>query len=193
MRKVGLFMGAILTMGLWPVGAQANVEDVIACRNISDDVARLACFDAAVPGLREELAEENAALEAERDQRSFFGIPSFDIPNILGRNQETSEEEFGSANMEQREAREEGTVDELEDERGIIQNISANVVEWGRNPRGKYFVVLDNGHVWRQTDDGRVPLRNRGENSVTIRRGRMGGFFLKANGVPAEFRFERIR
>lgn len=193
MRKVGLFLGVTVVAGLWSFGAAANVEDVIACRNISDDTARLACFDAAIPGLREELEEQNAELERERDQRSFFGIPSFDFSNIMGTDRETTPDEFGSGDMEQERARAEGRVDDLEDERGVIQSISANVVEWGRNPRGKYFVVLDNGHVWRQTDEGRVPLRNNRENSVTIRRGRLGAFFLKVDGVPAEFRFERIR
>ncbi len=193
MRKLGLLWGVTVVAGLWAASAQANVEDVIACRNISDDTARLACFDAAVPGLREELEQQNAELERSRDQRSFFGLPSFDLPNILGRDRETTPDEFGSADMEQEQARAERRTDELESERGIVQSIDAVVVEWGRNPRGKYFVVLDNGHVWRQTDEGRVPLRNSGQNTVHIRRGAMGSFFLKANGVAAEFRFERIR
>lgn len=195
MRKSVFLTGAaaVLTAGLWSGAARANMEDIVACTNISDDAARLACYDNAVPGVREELEEQNAALEAERDQRSFFGLPSLSVPDFLRRERETSEDEFGAVSMETREAREEGRTTEYEEEQGIISSITAEVVEWGRNPRGKYFVVLDNGHVWRQTDEGRVPLRNNRTNTVTIRRGALGSFFLRVDGVPAEYRFERIR
>ena len=195
-RSFLVFAGFALSAGLWSGAAQANMEDVISCRNVSDDVARLACYDAAVAGVRAELEERNeparVELAEERDQRSFFGLPSFSVPNILAR-RETTPEEFGSGSLARREAREEGRVDELLEEEGIMVSITATVVEWGRNPFGKYFVVLDNGHVWRLIETQRLALRRNRENIVRIRRGRMGSFFIRANNVSAEYRVERIR
>jgi len=196
MHRSSLVVSFSLFGALWASAAQANMDDIASCRNISDDMARLACFDAAVSGVRAEIAERDetaqAALEEEREQRSIFGLPRFSVPSIMTR-RETTEEEFGSTSVDRREAREDGTMDELEAEAGIINDITASVVEWGRNPFGKYFVVLENGHVWRLIDDRRLALRRNRENTVTIRRGRMGAFFIKANDVPAEFRVERIR
>jgi hypothetical protein len=176
----------------WTTGAHANLEDMVSCRNISDDAGRLACYDRAVDGVREELQAQSEDLAQERDQRSFFGLPSFSVPNVL-RRRETTEEEFGSAELDRERAREEGRTEELREEAGIIDSITANVVEWGRNPRGLTFVVLDNGHVWRLTEPRNLSLRRNRENTVTIRRGRMGSFFIKANDVNAEYRVERIR
>ncbi len=195
-RSIPLFSLILMTGSLWASAASANMEDIISCTNIENDAARLECFDVAVPGVREELAvdneEELAVLEEDRDQRSFFGLPRMSLPNVL-RRRETTPDEFGSAELEQRQAREEDRSDELAEDSGILTEVTATVVEWGRNPRGKYFVVLDNGHVWRQTDDGRIPLRNSGGNTVSIRRTALGGFMLKANGVNRTFRVERIR
>lgn len=198
-RSIPLLSSVVILAALWASAASANMEDIISCRNIDDDMARLACFDAAVPAVREELRVENEAeeeemaeLAEEQDQRSFFGLPRMSLPNIL-RRRETTPDEFGSAELEQRQAREEGRADELAEDNDILTEITATVVEWGRNPRGKYFMVLENGHVWRQTDDGRIPLRNSGTNTVSIRRTALGGFMLKANGVNRTFRVERIR
>lgn len=196
LRRSVLVAVFALSGGLWAGSAQANMEDMVSCSNIDDDMARLECYDAAVSGVRAEIEardeEARAELEAERDQRSFFGLPSFSVPGFRTR-QETTEDEFGSASVEQREAREEGRVEESREEAGIISSITANVVEWGRNPYGRMFVVLENGHVWRLTDNRRLALRRNRDNVVHIRRGSFGSFFISANDVPAEFRVERIR
>jgi len=189
-------VGFALAGALWVTAAHANMDDMVACRNIGDDAARLACYDNAVQGVRDELAArdevEREEIAEEREQRSFFGLPSFSIGGVL-RRRETTEEEFGQTAMEMDEARDGGSVTELAEENEIINEISASVVEWGRNPYGKIFVVLENGHTWRLTDTSRLALRRNRDNTVTIRRGRMGSFFIKANNVPAEYRVERIR
>jgi len=189
-------LGLALTGTLWAGTAAANMEDMVSCRNIDDANARLSCYDAAIDGVQAEIQArdetERAELAEERDQRSFFGLPSFSVPNVL-RRRETTEEEFGSAELDRERAREEGTSDQLQEEAGIIGEITANVVEWGRNPYGRTFVVLENGHVWRLTENRNLALRRNRQNTVTIRRGRLGSFFIKANDVSAEYRVERIR
>ena len=189
-------IGLALTGTLWAGTAAANMEDMVSCRNIDDANARLTCYDAAIDGVQAEIQArdeaERAELAQERDQRSFFGLPSFSVPGVL-RRRETTEEEFGSAELDRERARDEGTTEQLRDEAGIVDEITSNVVEWGRNPYGLMFVVLDNGHVWRLTENHNLALRRNRENTVTIRRGRMGSFFIKANNVPAEYRTERVR
>jgi hypothetical protein len=180
---------------LWAGSAQANMEDMVACRNIHDDAARLACYDSAVEGVRAEMQArdeaQRAEIQEERDQRSFFGLPSFSWPGGA-RDPETSPDEFGDAALEQDRARE-GRATESVDDDQQIDSITAGVVEWGRNPYGKTFVVLENGHVWRLTETRHLALRRNRDNVVHIRRGRMGSFFISANDVPAEFRVERVR
>jgi len=182
---------------LWAGSAQANMEDMVACQNIHEDAARLACYDAAVQGVREEMAARDEAerqeLAEERDQRSFFGLPSFSWPGGTNRN-ETTEEEFGQTALEQDRARS-GGAPALPSDDGdeVVNEITATVVEFGRNAFGKTFVVLDNGHVWRLMETRHLALRRNRENVVHIRRGRMNSFFISANDVPAEYRVERIR
>jgi len=182
---------------LWAGSAHANMEDMVACQNIHEDAARLACYDAAVQGVREEMAARDEAerqeLAEERDQRSFFGLPSFSWPGGTNRN-ETTEEEFGQTALEQDRARSGGAPPlPNDDDDEVVNEITATVVEWGRNSFGKTFVVLDNGHVWRMVDNRHLALRRNRENVVHIRRGRMNSFFISANDVSAEYRVERIR
>ncbi len=195
-RSFLIFASLALAGTFWTGAAQANMEDIVSCSRIDDDAARLACYDGAVAGVRAEIEQQDetvrAEMEEEHDQRSFFGLPHFSVPSILTR-RETTPEEFGSAAVEQREAREEGRVEEMREEERVIDEINATVVEWGRNPRGKIFVVLDNGHVWRLVGTQRLALNRNGPNTVRIRRGRLGSFFIKANNVSAEYRVERLR
>lgn len=192
------FIFAVGLMGtLWAGSAQANMEDMVACRNIDDDMARLACYDAAVQGVREEMAArdeaERAELAEERTQRSFFGLPRFSWPGGADRN-ETTEDEFGQNALEQDRNRAGGApAVERDDDDQVVNQITATVVEWGRNPYGKTFVVLENGHVWRLIESRHLALRRNRENVVHIRRGRMGSFFIRANDVSAEYRVERVR
>jgi hypothetical protein len=189
-----LFVVVLAVAGAgWASTASANVEDMIACQNIHDDAARLACYDAAVDGVQAELAARDEAereqLAEERDQRSFFGLPSFSWPGGSARN-ETTEDEFGQTALDQDRVRQ-GVDVESDDE--VINEITANVVEWGRNAYGKTFVVLENGHVWRLVENRHLALRRNRDNVVHIRRGRVGSFFIRANDVSAEYRVERIQ
>jgi len=184
-----------LAFTLFAGAAEANMEDMVACRNIHDDAARLACYDTAVDGVQAEIQAQDEAqraqIQEQRDQRSFFGLPSFSWPGGANRN-ETTEDEFGQNALDQDRARQ-GEHVESEDQDQVINEIDSNVVEWGRNPFGKYFVVLENGHIWRLVEARNIPLRRNRQNTVHIRRGRMGSFFMSINDVAAEYRVERIQ
>lgn len=179
---------------LWAGSAQANMEDMVACRNIHEDAARLACYDSAVEGVRAEITArdeaERAAIAEQNDQRSYFGMPEFTWPGGGAARNETSPDEFGQAALDQDRVR---RGEDVESDDAVINEVSATVVEWGRNAYGKTFVVLENGHVWRMVEARNIPLRRNRENVVHIRRARLGSFMMSVNDVNAEFRVERIR
>ena len=201
---------AVLIPLMWAAPASASMDDIVYCTNITDDAARLECFDLAVSGTRQEMTSQTqpnaqpdvqaphetqqAEAPTEAQRRTFFGLPRPSLPNVFRREvQEETPDEFGQAALDDRRAREEGTRDQQAEESGQLQEITAGVIEWGQNPLGKYFVVLDNGHVWRQTDDGRMPFRRGQDNTVRISRNRTGGFFLRVNQNTRTFRVQRIR
>ena len=78
----------LITIGLPSAALASARDDVIAamgkCAAIGDDKARLACYDALSPRVKEALATPPAALDHEptkQEQESWFG---FDFNNLFG-------------------------------------------------------------------------------------------------------------
>ena len=126
------------------------VVDVLACRAITDDDARLACFDGATArfGTAIEAGDVVTAdrAEVQRNNRSLFGLS---LPRIRI---------FG------------GDQDQVEEIEGEVAAISFTA-------DGKARVRLADGAIWVQTDD-RPVIGVRPGLHVTIRRAALGTFFL---------------
>ena len=74
------------------------------------------------------------------------------------------EEEFGRRGMLDRKARK-------------LERLTVKVTELSRKPRGEIIVTLENGQIWTQRDAS-VNLNVRVGDTVTIREGSMGGYWL---------------
>jgi hypothetical protein len=137
-----------------PTGTPAQVQQLIACRNIAAADQRLACYDREVAAVDKAIASKDLVLiDKERARaagRSLFG---FSIPNFGGL--------FGNG--------------------GEVSQIDAAIRSTGRNQDGGWVITLDDGSVWTQTDDW-PGFDARPGKKVIVKRGTLGSFWLSIPG-----------
>jgi hypothetical protein len=153
--------------------AAAPVEAVLACRSVTDSVARLACFDRTSDALAVPLAGAPAAVPPAAPDVAPAGVVA--APNRAAPEQPLdAQQEFG---MHPRD------VAAAEVAAGIrapdVKNIQAAIVAIGFAANGRMLFTLDNGQVWRQLVREGELLAKVGD-SVTISRGLFGSFWLQA-------------
>ncbi len=136
---------------------QARIfRDLVDCRAIADNVARLACYDGKVEAISR-AADKGEVVVADKGQikeakKSLFGFGSIRLPFLSNGNDDT---EALSA----------------------IEAVATAVRQVGYQ---KWEFTLDNGMRWRQTDDEQIfPSAGR---PVTIKRAAMGSYMLKQDG-----------
>jgi hypothetical protein len=175
----------------------ASRDDVLEamgkCAVVSDDKARLACYDALAPHAREALATPPAALPADRpptreEQQSWFG---FDLSSLFGSSpsEQTTPQQFGSDQLPETHAKAEAAAQE-------VDSITAGVTDYAYTPFGKFIVFLDNGQVWRQAqgDADHATFRKIAkDNKVTITRGLIGSYNLMINDSERVFKADRVK
>lgn len=135
------------------------VSSLEACRAVTDDAQRLACFDRETARLVSAVKGGDIAVldkaEVRRARRSLFGLPLPKLPFFSG------DESAGDA------------PDEIESTIKSVQPIG----------RGRYRMVLaDHNAVWETIDN---PMRlhpPRAGDKIFIRRGLLGSYFLRIGG-----------
>jgi hypothetical protein len=135
-------------------------EALVRCRAVTDDAARLRCFDSAAAAL-ETAAERRDVVVVDRKQvreakRSLFGL---DIPNL---------NPFG------------GGTDEEEE----IKSIDGVVASAYQDGNSRWVVRLEDGSSWAQTDNNPIVLRPRPGQKVKINKGALGSYMMRVNGQP---------
>jgi hypothetical protein len=191
-RRIASVFGLVLVL-LGGRASAASRDDVLQalgrCAAIAENNARLACYDALAPRIKDALATPPASLAHEptkEEQESWFG---FDIGSLFGGGsaEPTTAEQFGKERTVEAQATR---------EREEIDSISAGVTEAAFTPVGQFIVFLDNGQVWRQLqgDSDRAHFRsNTKENKVTISRGALGSYNLAINGSDRIFKVTRVK
>jgi hypothetical protein len=173
--------------------AQDLLEAVGHCAGIVDDHARLACYDALTPRVKDALAAPPAALPQNRpptaeEERSWFG---FDLGNLFGAApaQQTTPAQFGSDRLPETHAKEDTA-------EASVDSITAGVTEIAYVGFDKFILFLDNGQVWRQIEaesDHAVFRKPATANKVTISRGFIGSYNLTINGGAKVFKVTRVK
>jgi hypothetical protein len=152
-------------------------------------MAAPAAGDAALAAREAALAQREAALKAREAQMAalpaskaeqeatLFGIP---IP-FTRKDSFSQQTEDGGLTIER-------------DGGGEVEAISAPIREWSVTGDGKLIAVLDNGQVWRQTDDGQLRLRDdpANPNVARIARGALGSFTMTVNGSSKSIKVRRV-
>lgn len=165
MLRAALFGLAAASLSLTAFAQSAVTKDVYACRDISDEKARLACYDTAVGRLR--AAEESGDVttisraDVEQVQRESFGFKIPSLPKFASRKGDAAENEVTSITS-------------------AVRSVSAGP--------GKLRVTLENGQVWTQIDDKTV--RAKKPKSAEISQAALGSFKMKLDDGLA-FRVRR--
>jgi hypothetical protein len=144
-----------------PAPRPALFEALLRCRALTDDAARLRCFDAAAANLQA-AAERRDVVVVDRGQiresrRRLFGLALPQLPIFGGH-----------------DAEEEAQVSTVE---GVIASASENGM-------GQWVIRLQDGAVWAQVDNNRLAFRPRPGQPVLVRRAALGSFMMRVNNQP---------
>ena len=146
--------GSVVRARSVPTGAPAQVQRLMACRNITAADQRLACYDRETEAMNRAIQTQDLVMidkeRAKAAGRSLFG---FSIPNFGGL--------FGGNSA----------VSQID---GIIKSAA-------RNSDGGWLITLNDGSVWTQTDDW-PGLDARPGKNVIVKRGTLGSFWLSIPG-----------
>jgi len=165
-----------------PVRAE-DATALRACRDISDDAQRLACYDALTLAPEAERAvapsgspqTESVRTPAAAATTATVAVPASPSP----------EELFG------RDAAQSGEI--IRQAAGIPQldKLRTRITAVAEDPSGKAIVTIANGQVWNQLD--RPPARLTPGEEIEIRRAAMGSFLLVRNVGGRGIRVRRLR
>jgi hypothetical protein len=134
-------------------------EALVRCRSLTDDAARLRCFDAAAATLQQQ-AENRDLVVVDRKQiqetkRGLFGL---DIPDL---------NPFG------------GGDDGVE-----VKSIESTVRSATQDGDGRWVLTLEDNSTWAQTDSYPFAVNPKRGHKVKIVKASMGTYMMRVSGQP---------
>lgn len=168
--------------GCWlafaPTGfAQETDDPVLDCRSLPSAEERLKCYDDAVDDRSTPSEEPAAAEEAPAAENTSPPAPAASSTAAAAAAVASAEADFGlppGANSQP-----------------VADQIEASITELSRTASGKFAIELDNGQLWRQTDNSSMRVKE-GE-VVIIKRGSLGSFKLTKDGTKRSMKVKRVR
>ncbi|WP_372785214.1 hypothetical protein [Phenylobacterium sp.] len=146
-------------------GRAQALQHLIDCRKLTDNTARLACFDEAAAAMDQAEAKGDIVVvdreQARKVRRQAFG---FTLPSL--------------ALFERGEKPEE------------IANMEGKITAARQNNAGKWVIRLEDGATWSQIDTNEVPNPPQAGDTVTIRKAAMGSYMMSL-GHHVAFRAHR--
>lgn len=186
--KFGLLFLAALGFGAVQAGAQDVPAALERCATMSDDHARLSCYDGVAAGFRHAAAAQPVTPHpvAALPSVTAAARPPAAAPVIAPPPVAAKVAEFGTDTMRKPEP-ERGAPKEIDEIKATITQ-----VEFSQNNR--FIVTLDNGQVWRQieADSTKARFRKSGE-AVTISRGVLGSYNLTLDEHAVLYKVRRLR
>lgn len=142
-----------------PTGRPEAFDALVKCRAITEDAARLRCFDQAAAAL-EQAADRRDVVIVDRAQvrqtkRTLFGL---ELPHLSI---------FG------------GGDDDKAEEVTQIDGIIASAFQ---NGNGRWVVRLEDGGTWAQIDDNPISIWPKAGQKVLIKRAALGSYMMRVNG-----------
>ena len=174
MKQIAAILALALLAGPVAVRAQgqAPVDQLLSCGRITDNVARLACFDAARSALKSAIDARDLVIvsrsEAQETRRSLFG---FSLPRIGL---------FGGGDRRGSPAR----VEEVTRVESVIQRVRPG------GGYGLHLLTLQDGAIWQTLEADRNFFPASGQ-SIVIERGLVGNYNAKVAKGRA-FRVKRV-
>lgn len=134
---------------------EAPLNQLLACRHIAADSARLSCFDRASAAVVDSSRRKERAMKEALNPRRTFGLSHGTIVD--------------------REAAAAGV------RVTSVPTIDAHVVGLGQGADGRTILSLDNGQVWEQVVADGTDLYTKPGDSVRITRGWFDSYWLEAS------------
>ncbi len=148
---ISVVLGGIVFGGA-PARAD-QLQSFLKCAEITDDLRRLICFDAAAKNTDEIAAPPVKEATPSREQQvADFGksqLRSSPVKEVKEKEKQREEKELGE--------------------------IRLKVVKSAYTASKKFVVYLENGQIWKQKDNGHIRLP-KGEFEVVIKKGVFGSF-----------------
>lgn len=158
---------------------RTTLEALDACAAEADPAKRLACYDAAGPRIRAALNKAT-----QEDQFTLFGL--FDSNDMTGAGEPTRPEDFGKSASEMSEV--------IEQNAGVITEISVGLTDYAVNGLGNGVFVLENGQVWKVTEAKSIRMpKDVSKVKVNIRKGSMGAYYLRREDQNKSVKVERVK
>ena len=178
-RMSGLLPAVLILIGS-PTLADGLYDELVVCRGLPSDEARVICYDAAVDRSRRGDAQHSASAgkpfpAVEPAAAAASGVAAAAI---------SQEELFGQNSHEVQRTVEEATGSER------IDSISAQVTRLQQYDFEKVVISLDNGQAWKQIDSSRLRLKV--GDDVTIERASFGSFMLRKKDSKRTMRVSRM-
>jgi hypothetical protein len=134
-------------------------EALVRCRALTDDSARLKCFDAAAATLQQ--AAENRDLvmvdrkTIQETKRGLFGL---DVPDL---------NPFGG----------DDGVEEIKSIEGVVRSAQ-------QDGDGRWVITLEDNSTWAQTDNYPFAVAPKRGHKVKVVKASMGSYMMRVNGQP---------
>lgn len=145
-----------------PKSRAPALQALVECRKVADPAQRLTCYDNAASGLEAAEAAGDVVVvdraQVQEAQRAAFGF-NFRMPAFLTGGDAGDAAKRGS----------------------VLETLETTVTE-ARQVNGKWYIVLADGAVWRQTDNEPINSPPKAGSKVTIKRAAMGSYFLSVGG-----------
>jgi len=163
---IGTFVASAAAAQPKAEGRAALVQTLSDCRKLTDDSARLACYDSAAAALESAEAKGDIVVvdreQARTVRRQAFG---FQLPSL--------------------------SMFERGEEKETVDNVSAKIASARQDGSGKWILRLEDGAVWQQVDVQELSLYPKPGQAVTIRKASLGSFMASVEGRRA-FRVRRV-
>lgn len=133
---------------------------LVACRDVADGTARLACYDAAAGALDSAERQGDVVVidraQVSETRRQLFGFEMPALPRLFGP---------------------EGAVQ--------VDSIETTLQSASQVSDDRWVFRLADGAAWRQIDSGRVSFQNRAGQPVRVRKASLGSYLLTVGGSRA--------
>ena len=148
--------------------APRQIESLLACRNLTENSARLACYDKEAGTLSQAISsKEVVVIDREgvrKTKRTLFGLA---LPRI-------------------------GILDDNDSNETEITQVEGVIASVRNNPEGGYLFLLKDGAAWTQADDKPIALEPEAGDKVVVKKAALGSYMLSVQGQPG-VRVKRIR
>ena len=171
-----LLASIVLVLATPAFAQEAPLDKVYACAGKTDNAERLACYDAAVAGLKQAQTSGGVAVvsrsQIEAAEKEAFGLSQPSLSE-LARSAAKSPAAQGAPPKE-------------------LDSVTLNVTAMLRRPDGTYRFTMENGQVWEQIDTYDLGRTLKAPATAEIKKGMLGSYMLKVNGRTA-VRAQRIK